>query len=97
MRYDAAFAFAMSWCADKGIPHSEFMEWDQDDRDKVIAAQMEKNRRCSSCGTAGWEWEEDRFAYHAESYRCMGCMHLDSLNESSEDLPGLKSVLVPRE
>lgn len=64
----------MRFCNDSGIPHSEFLEWDAADRAKTIAYMMEEAERCSMCGTADWEWEENKNAYTAVEHHCRGCM-----------------------
>ena len=34
---------------------------------------LEKAERCVMCGTAPWEWDEDRFAYEPIEKLCRGC------------------------
>lgn len=86
----------MRWCSDKGIPHSEYLSWRQSDREKLIAFLLDDNARCKQCGTADWEWEENRYAYQAELEFCQGCMHLEAAREDQSDTPpGASIVLVP--
>lgn len=47
------------------------------------------------CGTAPWEWEEDRYAYEPVAQRCHGCYLKDTAQEDSKNLPGTTVVLVP--
>lgn len=86
----------MSFCVEKGIPHSKFLEWSPEDRAKVLAYLMEQSSRCVSCGTAPWEWEQNRFAYTAVDDLCKGCyqkaMHTES---QGSGLPGTNVKLVP--
>ena len=96
MRYDQVFAMQVAWCTDKGIPHSQFLDWSVEDQQKVMASLLEERSRCKSCGTSEWEWESDRFAYSAAQHICNGCMRLDAANEDSNRSPGAKMVLVPR-
>lgn len=63
----------MEYCAPLGIPHSEFLRWDKDDRDKAIAWQLRKMATCPRCGTRHEEWEEDHNAYVGEERQCRGC------------------------
>lgn len=88
----------LEWCSDKGIPHSELLGWSDDDRSKLMAHLLERNSRCSHCGTAGWEWAEDRRAYHPETYVCQGCYMLDVAKEDDggDRTPGSRIVLVPK-
>ena len=41
------------FCNTHGIPHSEFLEWDPDDRQKALAYLYEDSERCGMCGTLG--------------------------------------------
>jgi len=86
----------MSYCADHAIPHSKFLKWDPEDRAKVIAYLLESSMRCSMCGTAPWEWDDNRFAYTAMDEFCQGCyqkqVHSDQQGSS---LPGTNVRLVP--
>lgn len=86
----------MSYCSDKGIPHSEFLEWDPEDRAKVLAFLMENSERCSNCGTASWEWEENRFAYTPVDHFCQGCYQKSVFSDTmSNALPGTNVRLIP--
>lgn len=86
----------MSFCFEKGIPHSKFLEWHPEDRAKVLAYAMEQSSRCVSCGTAAWEWEENRFAYTAVDEHCPGCYKKAVFSESQgKSLPGTNVKLVP--
>ncbi len=86
----------MSFCFEKGIPHSKFLEWSPEDRAKVLAYAMEQSSRCVSCGTAPWEWEENRFAYTAVDELCKGCYQKSVFSEAQgNSLPGTNIKLVP--
>ena len=67
------------------MPHSEFLAWDVDDRAKAIAFMLNEQEKCALCGTADWEWEEDRFAYEPVLHQCWGCyyksVYYDSLGK----------------
>lgn len=86
----------MSFCNEVGIPHSTFLAWDPDDRAKALAFVMEKSLRCQMCGTAEWEWEEDRAAYTPVERMCWGCYHREGTRKDSKnELPGVTVVMVP--
>ena len=86
----------MSYCHEKGIPHSAFLEWDPEDRAKILAYSMETGGRCSSCGTAPWEWEENKYAYTAIDEFCTGCYQKSVFSDQeSRSLPGTNVKLVP--
>lgn len=85
----------MSYCYEKGIPHSEFLGWSDEDRAKTLAYALEAAERCTLCGTAPWEWKENRFAYAPEEHRCHGCYVKQTYAESINSLPGTTVRLVP--
>ena len=88
----------MAYCTDHAIPHSVFLtEWSPEDRAKLMAYQLEKSERCTMCGTAGWEWEEDRFAYDPVTQVCEGCRRRDAYQEGQRDKAhGSSVVLLPK-
>lgn len=67
----------MTVAAEYHLMHSEFLEKDQEDRDKAIWWHIRKRETCSNCGTREVEWDPleggDRHAYGAEIRRCRGC------------------------
>lgn len=67
----------MDYCGPRGIPHSVFLGWDADDRDKAIWWMIYQRQTCPSCGTRRAEFDEDAggdlHAYIAEPYHCRGC------------------------
>jgi hypothetical protein len=86
----------MSYCTEKGIPHSVFLEWEPEDRAKTMAFVMEQAGRCVHCGTAGWEWEENKFAYTPIDEFCRGCYMRSKFSDTeSRSLPGTNVKLVP--
>jgi len=86
----------MGYCTDKGIPHSEFLEWDPEDRAKTIAYLLEHGQRCSMCGTASWEWEENKFAFTAVEEFCQGCYQKQVFSDQQgSSLPGTNVKLIP--
>lgn len=99
LRYDAAFRAEVEYCVEKGLPHSHLLggplEWDTDDREKMIAFMLERSERCSLCGTSGWEWEEDWFGYEPVVTTCHGCELKDMGREDAQG-PGSSIVLVPK-
>jgi hypothetical protein len=46
------------------------------------------------CGTAEWEWKENRFAYEPMDKICMGCYYKE-VTQTGQDRPGVSTVLVP--
>ena len=48
------------------------------------------------CGTASWEWEEDRFAYEAVDTFCHGCYLKSVYTDTGQDaMAGTSVALVP--
>lgn len=95
MRNDPAFALEVDWCTEKGIPHSLFLAWDPEDRAKVVASLLEKAERCQLCGTAKWEWKENRFAFEPVEDFCQGCYYQDIAKEERQSMPGVTIRMVP--
>lgn len=86
----------MSYCHEHGIPHSKFLSWSAEDRSKALAYTLEKATRCTMCGTAQWEWDEDKFAYTAIEDFCKGCYQKQvAQEETANSLPGTSIRLVP--
>lgn len=78
LRADSTFWFELQFCNEHGIPHSfflgtEVLQWEPEDRLKAMAFLQEKALRCQLCGTAEWEWAENRHAYEALPTQCEGC------------------------
>lgn len=46
------------------------------------------------CGTAPWEWEEDRFAYMATVHVCEGCKHREAARDDARNIDGGTIILV---
>lgn len=85
----------MSFCNDNGIPHSKFLKWDQSDQQKAIAWSIESSLICQLCGTAEWEWDENRFAYVPHSRFCKGCYIKEASSEDAGKMPGTTTTLIP--
>lgn len=88
----------MGYCVDHGVPHSEYLDrWTLEDRAKVVAVLMERAERCQMCGTAPWEWDEDKYAYEPAREVCFGCQKKDLLRDDQEKSPaGSSVVLIPK-
>jgi hypothetical protein len=86
----------MTWCSEHGLPHSEFLSWDVDDRAKLVAFLLEKNERCDMCGTAEWEWKENPYAYEPVDHFCQGCYRKSVFtDQEGQGLPGTNVKLIP--
>jgi hypothetical protein len=86
----------MTWLSERGMPHSEWLDWDHEDRAKQLAFLAEANARCDMCGTAEWEWKENPHAYEPVDEFCRGC-YMKSVFQDQESggLPGTNVKLVP--
>ena len=49
----------------------------------MVAVALERADRCTMCGTAAYEWDEDPYAYEAVSFSCPGCLRRETLQEDS--------------
>lgn len=61
-----------------------------------MAYLLESSARCQSCGTAAWEWEEDRYAYTPLTMQCMGC-YVKEVAREDDAPPGARITLVPKD
>lgn len=75
----------MRFCNSIGIPHSAFLTWEPEDQSKALAYMVEDAVRCDMCGTADWEWQEDRFAYEPVEMICHGCEAKELLSQNKEN------------
>lgn len=53
----------------------------------MAAVALERSERCQSCGTAPWEWEEDRNAYTPVVHQCFGCMLREIMMDDKDAKP----------
>lgn len=97
LRNDPGFNLELGYCVDHGIPHSEWLEkWSPEDRAKVVAYLVESAERCDFCGTAPWEWDENKYAYEAVDHFCPGCYQKSVFSSGeSNSLPGTNVKLIP--
>jgi hypothetical protein len=86
----------VAWCSDHGLPHSALLDWDPTDRAKLIASLIATGERCTMCGTAGWEWEDDPVAYEPATHLCLGCRRKEEAAEDVGRVMGQRVVLIPR-
>lgn len=62
----------------------------------MAAVLLERSDRCSTCGSAAWEWLEDPEAWTAVEEVCMGCAMRDRLRESRDmERKGGQTARVP--
>lgn len=89
----------MAVCAAYRIPHSQFLAWPEDDRDKALWWHAREAERCPHCGTRAAEWDPeqggDRRAYVAEQVVCRGCQQLEARRAAAKtaDAHGVQFVL----
>jgi hypothetical protein len=95
LRSDTGLYTDLALCHEWGIPHSEFLEWEPEDRAKAIAFLFEKNSRCDLCGTAQWEWDNNKRAYSPVEEKCMGCYYKEIAGQDASDSAGVTVRMVP--
>lgn len=86
----------MKYCVEKGIPHDVWLSWSPESRSKHLAEMLFESEVCSLCGTAQWEWEENRFAYQTIEVFCQGCYIKAVAGEGRSSLPGTTITLAQR-
>jgi hypothetical protein len=80
----------MEYCFDHAVPHSQFMEWSEDDQDKVIAYNVFKRTVCAKCGTIPEDWLDEQGEYLepppyvVTTRHCPGCA---TLSDAREEIP----------
>lgn len=86
----------MRWCAEHGLPHSALLAWEPEDRAKLTAWLLEDAQRCTMCGTAPWEWEENPYAYEPVQTTCRGCqLKENAADDVAASARGSRIELVP--
>ncbi|WP_187234209.1 hypothetical protein [Actinomadura sp. HBU206391] len=99
---DPQFELEMAVCDRYRIPHSEFLSWDEYDREKAIWWMVRERQRCRGCGTRPEEWDPEqgghKDAYSAGTRMCPGCFHLETAREAGngKQATGIHLVLKPR-
>jgi hypothetical protein len=91
----------MAYCYERGIPHSHFLDWDPDDRAKVMAYYFWSSEICPHCNTRNSDWVDDnnRFlddpTYEMTTIKCYGCGEMERMRDSlPNDLKGVYVVPV---
>lgn len=63
----------------------------------MVAHALEAATRCGMCGTAEWEWLEEKFPYMPIQRVCQGCQAKDLMRDDHQrPPPGSAIVLVPQ-
>jgi len=91
----------MAYCAPIGLPHSQFLAWARDDRDKAIVWTLRQSQACPQCGTRPDEWDPEQGghddAYVTELHQCWGCdtaAQTEKRNADKLKKPGVHVKLV---
>ena len=97
-RSDRQFQLEIDYCAEQGIRHSEFLEWDEDDQAKAIVWLEEKNLKCPDCGTRREESDPKLggtlHAYHVERFTCYVCKNIeDEYDDERKSTSGKKGKI----
>jgi hypothetical protein len=89
----------MQFCHEVGLAHSVFLEWEPEDRGKMMAFILEKGERCHLCGTSQREWDPERggkkTAYEPVSVFCPGCYAKTAVSDDTSSQPGVTIELRP--
>jgi hypothetical protein len=99
MDADHQLALELMVCRAYQLPHSTFLGWSKDDRDKALWEFARSVEKCPSCRTREAEWAEgdaggDRNAYRAEKARCRGCEVLEYARETVDEKRDGKGIYV---
>jgi hypothetical protein len=67
------------------------------DQDKALAFVRAKAELCRECATREADWKADRFAFVANTKRCVGCELIEiEQGQLPENAKGMKVFLEPR-
>lgn len=64
------------------ISHTEFLSWDEGDRQKALAWELRKRQTCPNCGTRPDEWQGGERLYKPDVIQCIGCRELSNVQKS---------------
>jgi len=88
----------------KGIPHSEFLSWADEDQDKALQWALAEGQKCPHCGTVPADWLDANGRYvFPDPYvvrvnACVGCQILEeekkAAEKTGEDMTGVYMSLV---
>ncbi len=109
LKRDPQLRLELDYCGPRGLPHSEFLTWSEDDQDKALAWLRAEQAKCSECGTVPEEWvagDGVRPAipppYEVDTMVCYGCeererfgRYLDGERGEGSGPEGVKIVLRP--
>ena len=92
LKADGRLRQELAYCAPLGLPHSEFLSWNDDDQDKALAWVTDQAELCAGgCGTRASEWDPKqgghRFAYITQTRRCPGCELIDMAQQHMREHP----------
>lgn len=95
-RRDPQLRAELRYCAPAGIPHSTFLEWDADDRDKALAWLAVDDDKCPGCSNPLSESTsfENRTDWQVEVVTCHACKHRAAKSDQQGD--GDYLVVTPR-
>ena len=95
---DSRLLEELSYCVPLGLPHSQFLAWPEDDRDKALAYNREMASVCKGCGTRQSEWAADADAYIGDFFTCDGCARMEGERDNvGEGAKGVHIRLLPAE
>ena len=64
------------------IPFTEWLKWDEGDRQKALAWEIRKRQTCQHCGTKPEDWQAGKRIYAPKQVPCIGCKELVRANKS---------------
>jgi hypothetical protein len=80
----------MQFCNQAGIPHSEFLSWEESDQEAAMEYELHSGERCPGCGTFPSDWLDEKGQHKepqpflAHTVNCLGC---EALAEARDKIP----------
>jgi len=101
LRRDRRLRAELDYCVPRGIGHSDFLTWPDDDQDKALAWLEDKNERCAGCGqprSIAWG-DENAHRWVGDQTTCHACAAAESqahlVREGEGSVAGVKTFPVP--
>ena len=99
-RSDQQFQLEVDYCSEGRIPHTEFLEWPEEDQIKATVWLSEQRLKCPDCGTRREESDPklggDLHAYHVEKFTCYVCQNVEQTFADARVQTGKRKGQLPQ-
>lgn len=67
------------------ISFTQWLMWDEGDRQKAIAWEIRRRETCQHCGTRNSDWQSGERPFKPEKVHCIGCRESEKVQKSIPD------------